>query len=110
MSHETENRRFDRNQDYGPQALEIRYQDGEREASCTARLWDFSEGGLGMDSPRSFTPGEVIHIEADLRNTAMGVHLKARARVAYCRRVEREEYRVGVAFLDITLKRIAPAD
>lgn len=110
MSQEQDKRRFDRTRDEGERALGIRYLDGDRKAECVARLWDFSEGGLGMDSPRSFKPGEVIWIDADLRNTAMGVQLEARARVAYCRRVEREQYRVGVAFLDITLRRIAPSD
>ena len=110
MSKKQDNRRFDRTEAHGPQALDIRYDDGQRKAKCVAKLWDFSEGGLGMDSPRSFAPGEVIWIDADLRNTAMGVQMKARARVAYCRRVEREQYRVGVAFLDISLRRIAPTD
>ncbi len=109
MSKQSEKRQFERTHGYGPQDLDIRYTDGEREAKCVAKLWDFSEGGLGMDSPRSFAPGEVIWIDADLRNTAMGVQMKARARVAYCRRVEREQYRVGVAFLDISLRRIAAA-
>ena len=109
MSQQPENRRFERTQSFGPQDLDIRYRDGQRDAKCIAKLWDFSEGGLGMDSPRSFAPGEVIWIDADLRNTAMGMQMKARAKVAYCRRVEREQYRVGVAFLDISLRRIAAA-
>jgi hypothetical protein len=71
---------------------------------CEAKLWDFSEGGLGMDSPRSFEPGEVIQIEAELKGSAYSMHLGAKARVAYCRKTDKKSYRVGVAFLDVSYR------
>jgi Tfp pilus assembly protein PilZ len=76
------------------------------EKTCAAALWDFSEGGLGMDAPRHFAPGEEIRIEVDLMGPVFSMHLKARARVAYCRCSESRSYRVGVAFLDHSLRRV----
>ncbi len=76
------------------------------EKICAAALWDFSEGGLGMDAPRHFEPGEEIRIEADLIGSVFSMHLEARARVAYCRRSESRSYRVGVAFLEHSLRRL----
>jgi hypothetical protein len=73
---------------------------------CEAKLWDFSEGGLGMDSPRAFEPGEIVRIEAPLKGSAYSMHLTAKARVAYCRRSQTKTYRIGVAFLDVSYRPI----
>ena len=103
----TDNRRFRRSRDFGPQTLKLTYQDADgKTRECDAKLWDFSDGGLGMDSPRAFQPGEVIHIVGALRGPSYSMGLDARARVAYCRRMRKETHRVGVAFLDVAYRRI----
>ncbi len=76
------------------------------EKTCSASLWDFSEGGLGMDVPRRFEPGQEIRIRARLNGSVFSMQLDARARVAYCRRSESQTYRVGVAFLEHSLRRV----
>ncbi len=77
---------------------------GGMKGDCEAKLWDFSEGGLGMDSPRAFEPGEIVQIEGELKGSHYSMHLQAKARVAYCRRSASKSYRVGVAFLDISYR------
>ena len=102
-----EKRRFRRSREYGPRKIKIAFRDPAGKAeTCQAKLWDFSEGGLGMDSPKEFQPGQVVDIEADLYGPAYSVALKAKARVAYCRRVDVKHYRVGVAFLETAYRRI----
>lgn len=102
-----EKRRNTRTKRHGPQKLEVSFQDlSAGEKSCQAVLWDFSEGGLGMDSPRSFEPGEIVGIEASLRNKDMAMFLKAKARVAYCRKVDGNSYRVGVGFIEVSFRRL----
>jgi hypothetical protein len=71
---------------------------------CEAKLYDFSEGGLGMDSPRPFESGEIVEIEGELKGSAYSMQLVTRARVIYCRRVDSKCYRVGVAFLDVAYR------
>lgn len=87
--------------------LTLTYQEADSVVkTCVAKLWDFSEGGLGMDSPRAFQPGEVIQVKGALRGPVYSMALDARARVAYCRRIEKENYRVGIAFLDVAYHRL----
>ena len=106
MKQPPEHRRHSRTQDYGPQKLNITYTDGADEKSCQTVLWDFSEGGLGMDSPRSFATGDIIQIRGNFFGPAYSMSVEATARVAYCRRIEPEVYRVGVAFTDVAFKRL----
>ena len=107
MSQPSNKRKHPRTQQHGPQQLSVTYVDSMAgEKTCAAALWDFSEGGLGMDAPRHFEPGEEIQINADLSGSVFSMRLEARARVAYCRRSESRSYRVGVAFLDHSLRRV----
>ena len=100
-----ESRRFRRTREYRAQKLAVAYDSpGGMKGDCEAKLWDFSEGGLGMDSPRAFEPGEILQIEAELKGSAYSMQLTARARVAYCRRSHAKSYRVGVAFLDVSYR------
>ena len=34
--------------------------EAQGEKTCSASLWDFSEGGLGMDAPRHFEPERLM--------------------------------------------------
>lgn len=105
MQREQEHRRFRRTREHGPQKLSVAYASAAGlKGECEANLWDFSEGGLGMDSPRAFEPGEIVQIEAELKGSAYSMHLGAKARVAYCRRTQSKTYRVGVAFLDVSYR------
>jgi len=107
VSDPADKRKHPRSKQHGPQKLEITYQDPTAgEKTCGASLWDFSEGGLGMDAPRHFEPGQEIRIQARLTGSVFSMHLDARARVAYCRRSESRTYRVGVAFLEHSLRRV----
>ena len=104
---DADHRKHPRSKQHGPQKLEITYVDPTAgEKTCGASLWDFSEGGLGMDAPRHFEPGQEIRIQARLTGSVFSMHLDARARVAYCRRSESRTYRVGVAFLEHSLRRV----
>jgi len=95
-----------RTQEYGPQQLTItRSQDG-RKNKIVGTLWDFSEGGLGMDLPRALTIDEVVVIEGDLHSPDFAMTITARARVAYCRRADRENYRVGFGFVEVSYRRL----
>ena len=100
-----DSRRFRRTREYGAQKLVLTYDAaGGIKGDCEAKLWDFSEGGLGMDSPRPFEPGEIVHIEGDLKGSAYSMRLGAKARVAYCRKSDKKSYRVGVAFLEVSYR------
>lgn len=102
-----EKRRHPRTQKYGAQALLVECA-GPTGSTRTmeARLWDFSEGGLGMDSPEPLAPGEVVRVTGTMQGPDYSLSLDARSRVAYCRKTEDENYRVGVGFLDVSLRRI----
>lgn len=105
-----EKRRFPRTREYGSQELEVAFLGEEgRQETTTATLWDFGEGGLGMETSRSFAPGEEIQIAGELRGPDYSMRMKARARVAYSRAVDAEFFRVGVAFVEISYRRISAA-
>ncbi len=107
-----EKRRFPRTREYGPQQLDVSFlgPEGRRETT-TATLWDFGEGGLGMDTPRSFAHGEEIQISGELHGPDYSMRMKARARVAYSRAVDAEFFRVGVAFIEVSYRRLpVPAE
>jgi hypothetical protein len=105
-----EKRRFPRTREYGAQQLEIVFagEEGQRE-TITATLWDFGEGGLGLESPRPFSPGEEIQIAGELHGPDYSMRMTARARVAYSRAVDAEFFRVGVAFVEVSYRRISAA-
>jgi hypothetical protein len=103
-----EKRRFPRTREYGQQQLDVMFLDEEgRQETVTATLWDFGEGGLGMESPRPFTPGEEIRIAGELHGPDYSMRMQARARVAYSRAVDAEFFRVGVAFVEVSYRRIS---
>jgi PilZ domain len=105
-----EKRRFPRTREYGAQQLEVSFlgPEGQQETT-TATLWDFGEGGLGMESSQSFSSGEEIQITGELHGPDYSMRMKARARVAYSRAVDAEFFRVGVAFVEVSYRRIPAA-
>ena len=103
-------RRHPRSKEFARQKLQLEYAETDSsKKQCEATLWDFSEGGLGMDAPRPFEPGSTLAISAQLRGDMYSMKLDATARVAYCRRTDVTTYRVGVAFIEVSLHRIAAA-
>lgn len=105
-----EKRRFPRTREYGPQRLEIVFLGEEgRPETTTATLWDFSEGGLGMESERPFAPGEELQVTGELHGPDYSMQVKAKAIVAYSRKVDAECFRVGVAFSEVTYRRLPPS-
>ncbi len=107
MQREQETRRFRRTREYGPRKIAVSFNSSATtRGECEAKLYDFSEGGLGMDVPRPFESGEIVNLEGELKGAAYSMMLVARARVVYCRRVDSKNYRVGVAFLDVSYRPI----
>jgi hypothetical protein len=100
-------RRFPRTRKYGPQRLTLTFEDDEHvERAVPAVLWDFSEGGLGMDSPRAFAIGEVLRISGELHGQDYSMAMTARGRVAYSRRIDAEFHRIGVSFMEVSYRRL----
>ena len=105
MQREQEHRRFQRTKEYGPRKLAVSFKTGSSlTGSCEAKLCDFSEGGIGMESPRPFETGQVLQIEGELKGSSYSMHLTATAQVIYCRLINREAYRVGVSFIDVSYR------
>ncbi len=98
-------RKHTRTHKYGPQKLTIARPEA-RKPAVEGALWDFSEGGVGMDVPCALNLDEVVTIEGDLHSPGLSMHLKGRARVAYCRRVEGTNHRIGFGFLDVSYRRL----
>ena len=106
-----EKRKHPRTKKYGSQDLTITRRGPEiKDRTFKGVLWDFGEGGVGMDLPRALDKGEIVTVKGDLRNPGYSISLKAKARVAYCRRVMRDHYRVGFAFLEVSYRRLQPKD
>ncbi len=105
-----EQRRHPRTREYGPQELVVSFQDetGQPQTMRTV-LWDFSEGGLGMDSNNPLQEADDIIVSGELHSEEYSVAFRARARVAYCREIGRELYRIGVAFREVSYRRLAAA-
>jgi hypothetical protein len=104
-----EKRRFPRTREYGGQQLQVVFLGEEGLAqTTTATLWDFSEGGLGMESERPFAPGEELQITGELRGPDYSMQVKAKAMVAYSRKVDAQSFRIGVAFSDVSYRRLPP--
>jgi hypothetical protein len=98
---EEDKRRFRRTREYGPQKLTVAFKVGANSSGqLEGKLYDFSEGGLGMDIGRPFESGEIVEINGELKGSAYSMHLVAKARVVYCRRIDSRSYRIGVAFLE----------
>ena len=108
MQREQEHRRFRRTREYGTQTLAVTYtvKNGKDSGQCEAKLYDFSEGGLGMDAPRPFQADDVIEVEGELKGKAYSMQITARGRVIYCRRLDSKSYRVGLSFVDISYRPI----
>ena len=98
-------RKHSRTQKYGPQRLTIG-RTARNKAPIEGTLWDFSEGGVGMDVPGALDIDEMVTIEGDLHSPGLSMHLKGRARVAYCRRVEGTNHRIGFGFLEVSYRRL----
>ncbi len=103
-----EKRLHPRTRKYGPQKLLVRRGAGAVVEAIVGVLWDFSEGGVGMDMPCSLPLDEVVSISGDLHNPDYSMNIQSRARVAYCRRVDRNHYRIGFGFVEIAYKRGDP--
>ncbi len=105
-----EQRRHPRTREYGPQELVVCFQDeaGQPQTMRTV-LWDFSEGGLGMDSNNVLQEADDVIVSGELHSEDYSVAFRARARVAYCREIGREVYRIGVAFREVSYRRITAA-
>lgn len=101
-----ERRRYPRTQKYGPQRLTITRGPGAGGKAIEGTLWDFSEGGVGMDVPESLEIDEVVRIEGDLHSPDLSMSMTAQARVAYCRRVDGSRYRIGFGFLDVKYRHV----
>lgn len=102
-----QNRRHSRTRKQGPRKLEITYTEGGTSPrSCEATLFDFSEGGLGMDCVTPFRVGSEISIHAELEGSVYSVQIDARARVAYCRKTTQETFRIGVGFVEVAYHRL----
>lgn len=101
-----ERREFRRTQEYRPSELQVclTETDGQQHP-MRALLWDFGQGGLRMDIPRPLLAGEEVSVSGELRGADYSVAFRALARVAHCRQIDQETYRVGVGFLDITYRR-----
>ena len=103
-----EKRRHSRTRKQGARKLEITHNEGGGGSprSCEATLFDFSEGGLGMDCPTPFPVGSEISIHAELEGSVYSVQLDARARVAYCRKTTQDKFRIGVGFVEVAYRRL----
>ena len=97
-------RRHRRTRKFGPQQLLITRKVAGKDDEIRGVLWDFSEGGVGMDMPRALPADEVVRMEGDLHSPYYSMHLEARARVAYCRRVTKHKYRIGFGFLEVSYR------
>lgn len=102
-----EKRRYPRTREYGAQQLEIAFLGEAGEETTAATLWDFGEGGLGMESRRPFAQGEELGITGELHGPDYSMRMNAKARVAYCRQIDAEFFRIGVAFVEVSYRRIA---
>lgn len=100
-------RRHARSQGHGGQDVIVRPLDEAADPPVlTAKLWDFSYGGIGLDISCLLDIGQEIEMAADLVNPEYSLGFEARGRVVHCRSIGREHYRVGVAFLDVQYRRI----
>jgi c-di-GMP-binding flagellar brake protein YcgR len=97
-------RRHPRTREFGPQEVSVRRISPAE--TITARLWDFSYGGVGMETPKPLTVGEQIELTAKLLNKDYSMQVESTGRVVHCRSVGRDLYRVGVAFVHVTYHRL----
>ena len=93
---------------YGPQKLFVRRGPGEVVEPIVGVLWDFGEGGVGMDMPCSLRVDEVVSISGEIHNRDYSMKIEARAHVAYCRCLDRDHYRIGFSFVEVACKRGNP--
>jgi Tfp pilus assembly protein PilZ len=97
-------RQHPRTREFGAQDVEVRRASpGE---TIHAKLWDFSYGGIGMETPKPLTVGEEIELTADLLNSEYSMRVESTGRVVHCRSVGRDVYRVGIAFINVTYNRL----
>ena len=106
-------RRHARGQHHSGQDVIVRFLDRPADLPVlTAKLWDFSYGGVGLDISDRLDVGQEIEMAANLVNSEYSLGFEARGRVVHCRPIGKDHYRVGVAFLDVQYRRIeadAPA-
>ena len=102
-----EQRKHPRTKEFGSQQLLVCPYGAGNSEIIHAVLWDFSDGGLGMESPEPLTPEGEVTISGELHGPLYSVAFRARARVAYCRSVTDENYRIGVEFREVSYRRLA---
>jgi c-di-GMP-binding flagellar brake protein YcgR len=100
-------RRHPRTREYGPQELMVCFT-GETGEMQTLKevLWDFSEGGLGMESKVALPAEEEVTISGELHSPYYSVAFRSKARVIYCRPITSTIYRVGVSFREVSYRRL----
>lgn len=99
-----EKRQHPRTREFGAQDVEVRR--ASPAETITAKLWDFSYGGIGMDIPKPLKIEEEIQLSANLLNPDYSMRIESTGRVVHCRSIARDLYRVGVAFIDVTYHRL----
>jgi hypothetical protein len=108
VSSEIEKRQFPRTREYGAQRLLVTcLGEAGAEERVDVTLWDFSEGGLGIESPRPFAPGEELKVKGELHGADYSMEITARTRVAYSRAIDAEFFRVGMAFIEVSYRRLS---
>lgn len=97
-------RQHARTREFGSQEVAVRR--ASPPETLTAQLWDFSYGGIGMQTPMPLAVGEEIELTADLSSTDYSMRVESTGRVVHCRSVGRDLYRIGVAFIHVTYHRL----
>lgn len=100
-------RRHPRTREFGPQEVSVRRISPAE--TITARLWDFSYGGVGMETPKPLAVGEEIELTADLLSADYSMRVESTGHVVHCRSVGRDLYRVGISFVNVTYHRLDQA-
>jgi c-di-GMP-binding flagellar brake protein YcgR len=100
-------RRHPRTREYGPQDLMVCFTGDNAEMQTVKTvLWDFSEGGLGMESSVALPSDQEITISGELHSPYYSVAFRSKARVVYCRPITSTIYRVGVSFREVSYRRL----
>ena len=69
------------------------------------KLVDVSEGGVGLETFSKIPQGQVVKIEAELRQQDFGLDLQGRARVVHATRQMDGSYRLGLQLVDVAYAR-----
>ena len=69
-----------------------------------AHLVDSSQSGFGVEALAPLMVDSMVSLTGDLHSSDFCMRLKARARVAYCRRQEFGLFRIGLSFEDVSYR------